>query len=165
MGDISSYESYTKNVQPYITAQFNLKGYYQKMNKLKKNILLLLCSIVIIAAVSSPVWSEEPTQPDAQQLIAQWQRADGNYLVDIKQIDKNGTLSAAYYNPKSINVSRAMFMIKNGLLKIFIELNDTGYPGSTYTLTYVSKNDTLVGEYFHAGISQSFDVVFLRKKD
>ncbi|MCI5167413.1 MAG: hypothetical protein D3903_15290 [Candidatus Electrothrix sp. GM3_4] len=57
-----------------------------------------------------------------------------------------------------------MFMEKNGGLKVFIELRDTGYPGSTYTLTCNSENDTLSGEYFHAGLNQNFNVIFLRKK-
>jgi len=38
-------------------------------------------------------------------LIGRWQRVDGSYIIDIRRIDANGQMSAAYYNPKSIHVS------------------------------------------------------------
>lgn len=127
--------------------------------------LLFFSFFIIIAAASDPVRSEEHAPPDTQQLIAQWQRTDGPYLVDIRKINQDETLDAAYYNPNTINVSRALLTKKNGQLNIFIELRDRGYSGSTYTLTYLPKNDTLAGEYFQAGMKRTFDVIFLRRKN
>lgn len=132
---------------------------------MKKNILLILYGIIIMAAISAPARSEEIVSFDTQQLIAQWQRTDGPYVIDISKVKQDGTIDAAYYNPKPINVSQASFMEENGELSIAIELRDVGYLGSTYALTYSSKNDALIGEYFHAGLKRTFNVIFLRNKD
>jgi hypothetical protein len=47
---------------------------------------------------------------------------------------------------------------------VFIELQDQGYPGSTYTLNYNPAEDSLVGFYYQAVMQQNFDVVFARVK-
>jgi len=49
-------------------------------------------------------------------------------------------------------------------MQVFIELRDTGYPGSTYTLIYNLQQDMLTGIYYQAAVNQSFEVVFVRKK-
>lgn len=130
--------------------------------------LLIIISMFFISQVSVAGDSgsqDQQVQDDAERLIGAWQRQDGPYLIDIYKILKEGELDAAYYNPKPINVSRALFTKENEGLKVFIELRDINYPGSTYTLTYSSKNDSLAGEYFHAGINRTFDVIFLRRKN
>ena len=154
------------------------REFKKKMYKSKIIILLCLSIIVLISVLSyTKIKKEESQTPhtkskkeapqvpqiDIKKLIGKWYRPDGGYLIDIQKIE-NGKLDAAYYNPKSINVSRALYMQKNGELKVFIELNDRGYPGSTYTLTYDGKKDMLAGDYFHAGMNQVFKVIFLRDK-
>ena len=47
-------------------------------------------------------------------------------------------------------------------LKVFVELRDVNYPGSTYTLTYQPATDRLAGTYFHALSGQNMDVEFSR---
>ncbi|RLA20580.1 MAG: hypothetical protein DRQ56_02835 [Gammaproteobacteria bacterium] len=54
--------------------------------------------------------------------------------------------------------------IRKGLLKLFIKLQDRGYPGSTYTLYYYPEKDALAGFYYQASSGQTYEVVFLRKK-
>jgi len=49
-------------------------------------------------------------------------------------------------------------------LKLFIKLQDKGYPASTYTLYYYAEKDALAGFYYQAAIGQTFKVVFFRKK-
>ena len=49
-------------------------------------------------------------------------------------------------------------------VKIFIELQDTGYPGSTYTLFYNVQRDVLEGIYYQAAQRQNYNVVFVRMK-
>jgi hypothetical protein len=71
-------------------------------------------------------------------------------------------MEAFYYNPRPINVSVAKAFWASSGAKVFIELQDTGYPGSTYTLKYDPVNDALTGFYFQAVIKQEFDVVFAR---
>ena len=48
--------------------------------------------------------------------------------------------------------------------KVEIELRDTGYPGSSYTLLYDPDKDALLGFYYQAVQKQNFDVVFVRMK-
>jgi hypothetical protein len=101
---------------------------------------------------------------DFQNLIGRWLRPDGGYVIEIRGIESGGRLEAAYLNPRPINVSRAQASWDNGAQKVFIELRDTGYPGSTYTLIYNPQQDMLAGIYYQAAMNQSFEVVFLREK-
>ena len=93
-----------------------------------------------------------------------WVRPDGGYILEIKEIGKDGTLKAAYYNPRPINVARAEFSKKDGMLTIFIELRDVNYPGSKYNLKYDPKSDRLIGTYFQAVQGETYDVEFTRSK-
>jgi hypothetical protein len=65
---------------------------------------------------------------------------------------------------RPINVSRAEASAAGDTAKLFIELRDAGYPGSTYELIYDPRSDLLAGVYFQAAMGQRFDVVFVRKK-
>jgi len=97
-------------------------------------------------------------------LKGRWQRPDGGYILQIRTIDGGGKVDAGYFNPRPINVSRAEATEEGGKMKVFVELRDTGYPGSVYTLTYNPKEDVLVGVYFQAVVQQNFDVFFTRMK-
>jgi hypothetical protein len=63
-----------------------------------------------------------------------------------------------------IAVSQAQASMQKSYIKVEIELRDTGYPGSRYTLIYDQPNDRLIGFYYHAVSGQNFDVVFVRQK-
>jgi hypothetical protein len=97
-------------------------------------------------------------------LKGRWLRPDGGYIIQIRNIDPSGKMEAGYFNPRTINVSKAEATRDSGKMKVFIELRDTGYPGSTYTLTYDPKEDVLRGVYYQAAMKQSFDVYFTRMK-
>ena len=99
-----------------------------------------------------------------QNLIGRWQRPDGGYVIEIRKVDSEGRMDAAYFNPRPIHVSRADASWKEGVQQVFLELRDKGYPGSTYTLVYNQTHDMLAGIYFQAAMRQSFDVVFVRTK-
>ena len=101
---------------------------------------------------------------DLLKLIGRWVRTDGGYVIEIKNVDTEGKMEAFYYNPRPINVAVAKALWANNGSKVFIELQDVGYPGSTYSLDYDPFNDTLTGSYFQAVIKQGFDVVFTRIK-
>jgi hypothetical protein len=49
-------------------------------------------------------------------------------------------------------------------VKVFVELRDVNYPGSTYTLTYDPASDQLKGIYYQAVEQQRFPVAFFRAK-
>ena len=101
---------------------------------------------------------------DFRKLIGRWLRPDGGYVIDVRNIDADGKVNAGYYNPKPINVSRAEFIGMDSGIKLFIELQDVGYPGSNYTLIYDPQKDMMFGLYYQAAMGQNFDVVFIRMK-
>jgi hypothetical protein len=49
-------------------------------------------------------------------------------------------------------------------LRVFIELRDVNYPGSTYQLTWDAEADRLKGTYYQAALRESYDVEFARLK-
>jgi len=95
-------------------------------------------------------------------LVGRWVRPDGGYVIDIRGIGSGGRVDAGYFNPGEINVARAEATSEESRLKLFIELRDTGYPGSTYDLVYDEQQDMLIGVYFQAAIQQNFNVLFVR---
>ena len=117
-----------------------------------------LTALTLILAAGS-AWAT-----DYRPLIGRWQRTDGGYVIEIKRVATDGTIQAAYFNPRPINVSRATASEFKEHLKVEVELRDTGYPGSSYTLLYDPDKDALLGFYYQAVQKQNFDVVFVRIK-
>ncbi len=103
-------------------------------------------------------------QRNLLDLVGRWVRTDGGYIIEIRNIAADGKMDAGYFNPRPINVSVAEASRASNGTRVFIELQDTGYPGSTYTLNYDPTKDALTGFYYQAVIKQNFDVVFARIK-
>lgn len=120
--------------------------------------IFALTALTLILAAGS-AWAA-----DYRPLVGRWQRTDGGYVIEIKRVATDGTMQAAYFNPRPINVSRATASEFKEHLKVEVELRDTGYPGSSYTLLYDPDKDALLGFYFQAVQKQNFDVVFVRMK-
>jgi len=144
--------------------------------KSKKWLIPLIC--LVLMGLAAAVWygslnrsATEPAAtvpqkketPDFDRLVGNWVRPDGGYVIEISKIYPNGKVDAAYFNPRSIHVSRSTVSEKDGIIELFIELQGQGYPGSTYTLRYNPAYDAMVGIYFQAVIQQPFDVIFQRK--
>ena len=102
-------------------------------------------------------------KPDFKVLIGDWVRPDGGYIVRVRDVNPDGSVDAGYFNPNKINVAEANVSMLKGFVKLFIKLQDKGYPGSTYTLYYYTEKDALAGFYYQAEIGQTFEVVFIRK--
>ena len=117
-------------------------------------------SVPAKADVAAP--SKSVPEP-VQKLYGKWMRSDGGYMLEIRNADLSGVLDAAYFNPKSIRVSRAIWMQGGAGFQVVIELNDVGYPGATYVLSHETKSDRLVGQYNQPAMQQSFDVEFVRQ--
>lgn len=130
--------------------------------KTTKRILLLTVGLIFLIFPNIQAFSQ--SKPDFADLKGRWVRTDGGYIIEIQSAGAGGKLQAAYYNPKPINVSRAEAKRTGSAVTVFIELRDTGYPGSTYTLIHDPKSDTLKGIYHQAVLQQDFDVVFIRSK-
>jgi hypothetical protein len=99
-----------------------------------------------------------------QPLRGRWLRPDGGYVIEIRDVDAAGALTAAYLNPQPIKVAKAEASLAGGTIRVFLELRDVGYPGSTYTLTYDPGSDQFKGTYFQAALRQTYDVMFVRLK-
>jgi len=113
---------------------------------------------------SAAVGKGDTEEISFERLAGRWLRPDGGYILEIRDVQSNGTLEAAYYNPRSINVSRAEWQLEGGRLRVFVVLNDINYPGSTYTLIYFPDQDRLAGVYFQALQEQNFEVFFVRQE-
>ena len=98
-----------------------------------------------------------------ERLAGRWQRPDGGYILAIKSVANSGAIDAAYFNPRGpIHVARAEASLDGTTVKVFVELRDVNYPGSTYALTYDAASDQLKGIYYQAVEKQRFPVAFLR---
>jgi hypothetical protein len=123
------------------------------------SLFILIFTTVLLT--TNVVFSAE--QPDLEVFIGEWIRPDGGYVIRISDIKPDGSVDAGYFNPNVINVTEASISEWKGLLKLFVKLDDEGYPGSTYTLYYYAEKDALAGFYYQAAIKQTFEVVFMRK--
>jgi len=117
--------------------------------------------------VTNPASAAPPaaTTGELAKLKGRWLRPDGGYVIEIKDLLPDGKLSAAYFNPRSINVSQAEASKNAGAVKVFIELRDQNYPGATYNLTYDPEHDILAGAYFQPLAGETYQVQFERMKD
>lgn len=98
------------------------------------------------------------------KLQGKWLRPDGGYVVEIRSVAPDGKIEAGYFNPNSIHVAKAEASQEGGNVKVFIELRDVNYPGSTYRLSYNPDNDRLAGTYYQAVTRETYDVLFVRTK-
>ncbi|SCY61461.1 hypothetical protein [Desulfoluna spongiiphila] len=127
--------------------------------------LIMLLSVLALCLVSGPTVasSAEPTGLSmAQRLNGKWVRRDAPYRLAITDIGPNGAMHSSYFNPRSIHVHEANWTIQENRVHLFIEFQDTHYPGSRYLLRYIKEKDALEGEYFHAIQNTTYDVAFVR---
>jgi hypothetical protein len=130
-----------------------------------------LVAVAVLLAIDIPEHPAEagqpaaksPEQPDAQRLVGRWVRPDGGYVLEIREVTKEGSLKAGYSNPRPINVAKAEWRRKDGALTVIVELRDVNYPGSIYTLEYDPTSDRLRGNYFQAVEKQMFKIEFVRR--
>lgn len=106
--------------------------------------------------------AETRTPPALTRLVGRWQRSTGGYILDIKTVHEDRKIDAAYFNPRPIHVSKAEVITKGGYVIVVVTLQDRGYPGNMYTLTYDPDADRLAGVYHHRGLGEQFDVEFSR---
>jgi hypothetical protein len=140
----------------------------------KRKLLLLPILVGVACARQAPEFAPAAATPaptaaaaraasmDPQRLVGRWLRGDSNYVIEISGVGSDGKLEARYLNPNPIHVSRAESRREEGVLIVLVELQDRGYPGSYYTLTYDPGSDSLAGVYHHLGLNQNFDVAFTR---
>ena len=118
----------------------------------------------MVFAQSGNPSKQTQVQTDVQALEGRWVRPDGGYILELRDIKKDGSVSAAYYNPRPINVFSAKWSQREGKINLFVELRDVNYPGSKYILKYDPESDRLKGTYFQAVEKQTFNIEFVRAK-
>jgi hypothetical protein len=99
---------------------------------------------------------------DPSIVVGRWQRLEGGYVLDIASVAADGAMTAAYLNPRSINVAAARASRSGATIEVFVELRDLNYPGATYRLAYDAATDRLAGQYHQPALQQTFDVIFVR---
>ena len=125
-----------------------------------RSVWAILIFILLTAGISS---TSSGQQQQFNNILGEWIRMDGGYTIKINHILADGTVQAAYFNPASIHVSESRISMWKGMVRLFVKLQDQGYPGSTYTLFYYTEKDALAGFYYQAELNKTFEVVFLRK--
>jgi hypothetical protein len=113
---------------------------------------------------TKPPGPSATSNPGFDKLKGQWLRPDGGYIIEVRSVEPGGKMDAAYFNPRPIHVAKAEASQEGETVKVFIELRDVNYPGSTYNLVYEAKNDQLAGIYYQAALQERFEVVFERMK-
>ena len=135
---------------------------FVKSRRINATLVATLVAFLCMAGVGGHVSAADPTQNDFQRLEGRWVRPDGGYILELRSIKKDGGVSAAYFNPRSIKVYSAKVSRKEGNVILFVELRDVNYPGSTYSLQYDAATDRLKGTYYQAVQRQNFDIEFVR---
>ncbi|THB75731.1 MAG: hypothetical protein D6B25_11395 [Desulfobulbaceae bacterium] len=103
-------------------------------------------------------------QPANFNVIAgKWARIDGNYTLRVEDVTSQGAANVHYFNPGEIHVAENQISTQEGRIKLFVKLQDKGYPGCTYNLLYYPGQDALAGVYYQAALGQTYNVVFVRK--
>ena len=129
------------------------------MNEKTKNLSIILFAMIItLAAILYFLLRDEPggigkesgNYLEEKLLAGSWVRTDGSYVIHVENVAEDGRLTAKYYNPSPINVSRSEWSKDAGTIKLFVELRDINYPGSKYLLNYLPDDDILAGDYYQA---------------
>ena len=121
-----------------------------------------LLAIIWIGSSAALAQAIEQTSPDMLAIQGRWTRTDAPYVIELRYA-KDGSMQAAYFNPKPINVGKTEIAEQGGLVQVMVELQDVNYPGSTYVLSYDHTRDILEGIYFHPATKQSYEVGFVRQ--
>ena len=101
---------------------------------------------------------------DFKVITGQWARIDGSYTLHVEDITSEGNANVRYFNPGEIHVAQSQTGTQEGRIKLFVKLQDKGYPGCTYTLFYYPEQDALAGAYFQAAVDRTYEVIFVRKE-
>ena len=132
--------------------------------KMLITVILLIACAAAYSSADADDGSGQKRTANEQTLTGRWVRPDGGYILELRDIKKDGGLRAAYFNPRPIKVYQASWSRNKGALTVFVELRDVNYPGSKYDLTYDPTTGALRGTYYQAVEQQSYDIEFVRMK-
>ena len=119
--------------------------------------------MAICMALMQMAASEASAQPlDFGVIAGQWSRIDGNYTLRVQDVMSYGVGNVSYFNPNEIHVAESRVSTQDGRIKLFVKLQDEGYPGCTYTLFYYPEEDALAGVYYQAAVDRTYEAIFVR---
>lgn len=102
---------------------------------------------------------------DFSVIAGGWARIDGGYTLRVENVMSDGTADVSYFNPGRIHVAESRLSTQEGRIKLFVKLQDEGYPGCTYTLFYYPEQNVLAGVYYQAAVDRAYEVIFVRNLD
>lgn len=131
---------------------------------MKRTCIYLLSALVCSTALGPMTDKVAAAAPFNFNIVSgSWTRSDADYTLHVGNVSSDGSVAVTYFNPAEIHVSESHVSTQEGLVKIYVKLEDDGYPGCTYTLYYYAEEDALAGFYYQAAMNQTFEVVFLRE--
>lgn len=137
------------------------------MNSFGRFCILLFFLQAFSVFYLKPVCADEAASPALKKvyniIAGDWQRSDGNYRINVSEVQKEGQVNVKYFNPRPIHIANANVSTEKEMIKLFIKFQDKGYEGSTYRLYYYAQKDALVGFYYQAPTDRTYQVIFLRK--
>ncbi len=131
-----------------------------KSKKITRWGVLAICLILMQTFVNTV--SAQPLT--FKVLNGEWARVDGNYTIKVQNAASDGTAEVGYFNPGNIHVEESNISFRDKHIRLYVKLQDKGYPGSTYTLYYYAEKDLLAGVYYQAATGNKYEVIFERKK-
>ncbi|HAV12345.1 MAG TPA: hypothetical protein DCX06_02450 [Opitutae bacterium] len=102
--------------------------------------------------------------PEQSDFFGAWTRGDGGYTIEVAPSAAIDGVVVKYFNPDSINVERSNFDLTGEEPRLQFVLRDTGYPGSSYELSFLSERRVLIGTYSRPG-SQPSQVYFINQAE
>jgi len=131
---------------------------------MKRKKTIALAAAAFCLALMQMAASAASAQPlDLKVITGQWARIDGSYSLRVQDVMSNGKVNVSYFNPGRIHVAECRASTQDGRIKLFVKLQDKGYPGCTYTLFYYPEQDVLAGVYYQAAVDRTYEVIFFRK--
>lgn len=148
-----------------------------------KSLIVTLCmaAALVLAMVLFGIWISQQARLSAQRatpppghsatpaaavdfsaLVGQWVGGDGNARLAIHRVAADGAVDASYHNPRPVRIARAEASAAGGILRLYVELDHAGAPGSTYQLAFDPQRDRLAGSFLHAAIGQRLEVSLQR---
>jgi len=135
----------------------------EQKNTRKKRIILLLAIMILIPVIWFFFLKNVGEETVSEKLTGKWLRSDGDYTLEIKAVNENGTLNAAYFNPKQIELGRTEWMMYKNKLHVLVELKGP-YVLSNYQLVYDEETKRLHGTFFQAVEQETYSIYFEKAK-
>jgi hypothetical protein len=90
--------------------------------------VLAFAAVACVASLQAQTPAASPARPGAKAaagfgvLIGRWLRPDGGYVINIRGVDAEGRLDAAYANPNPLPFARAEAARDGKTLKLFFKI-------------------------------------------